>query len=128
MARKKKDRESHSGPYNPYFGKFEDESQMAKRPFFTWILVVPGAVLGVFIGMKVQEPVLGPVFGGIMGIAVWAVYGLVSRIFGNTLSTMAAIGVGVVVYAVLVVVLKAISREDLSLMPKGDKIAKLLRL
>ena len=47
-----------------------DESQMAKRPFFTWILVVPGAVLGVFIGMKVQEPVLGPVFGGIMGIAV----------------------------------------------------------
>ena len=63
-----------------------------------------------------------------MGIAVWAVYGLVSRIFGNTLSTMAAIGVGVVVYAVLVVVLKAISREDLSLMPKGDKIAKLLRL
>ena len=70
MARKKKDRESHSGPYNPYFGKFEDESQMAKRPFFTWILIVPGAVLGVFIGMKVQEPVLGPVFGGIMGIAV----------------------------------------------------------
>ena len=70
MARKKKDRKSHSGPYNPYFGKFEDESQMAKRPFFTWILVVPGAVLGVFIGMKVQEPVLGPVFGGIMGIAV----------------------------------------------------------
>ncbi|MBU5230541.1 hypothetical protein [Intestinimonas butyriciproducens] len=70
MARKKKDRKSHSGPYNPYFGKFEDESQMAKRPFFTWILVVPGTVLGVFIGMKVQEPVLGPVFGGIMGIAV----------------------------------------------------------
>ena len=25
MARKKKDRESHSGPSNPYFGKFEDE-------------------------------------------------------------------------------------------------------
>ena len=68
------------------------------------------------------------VAAGIMGIAVWAVYGLVSRIFGNTLSTMAAIGVGVVVYAVLVVVLKAISREDLPLMPKGNKIAKLLRL
>lgn len=68
------------------------------------------------------------VAAGVMGIAVWAVYGLVSRLFGNTLSTMAAIGVGVVVYAVLVVALKAISREDLSLMPKGDKIAKLLRL
>ena len=68
------------------------------------------------------------VAAGVMGIAVWAVYGLVSRLFGNTLSTMAAIGVGVVVYAVLVVALKAISREDLPLMPKGNKIAKLLRL
>ena len=68
------------------------------------------------------------VAAGVMGMAVWAAYGLVSRFMGNTLSTMAAIGVGVVVYAVLVVVLKAISREDLSLMPKGDKIARLLRL
>ena len=68
------------------------------------------------------------VAAGVMGMAVWAAYGLVSRIFGNTLSTMAAICVGVVVYAVLVVVLKAISREDLALMPKGDKIARLLRL
>ena len=68
------------------------------------------------------------VAAGVMGMAVWAAYGLVSRFMGNTLSTMAAIGVGVVVYAVLVVALKAISREDLSLMPKGDKIARLLRL
>ena len=68
------------------------------------------------------------VAAGVMGMAVWAAYGLVSRFMGNTLSTMAAICVGVVVYAVLVVALKAISREDLSLMPKGDKIAKLLRL
>ena len=68
------------------------------------------------------------VAAGVMGMAVWAAYGLVSRIFGNTLSTMAAIGVGVAVYAVLVVALKAISREDLSLMPKGDQIARLLRL
>ena len=33
-----------------------------------------------------------------------------------------------VVYLVLVVALRAISREDLSLMPKGDKLARLLRL
>ena len=36
--------------------------------------------------------------------------------------------VAVIIYAVLVVALRAISREDLSLMPKGDKIAKILRL
>ena len=68
------------------------------------------------------------VAAGVMGIAVWAVYGLLHRFLGNTLSAMGAIGVGVVVYAVLVVALKAISRQDLSLMPKGDKIAKLLHL
>ena len=68
------------------------------------------------------------VAAGVMGMAVWAAYRLVSRLFGNTLSTLIAIAAGVAVYAVLVVVLKAISREDLALMPKGDKIAKLLRL
>ena len=68
------------------------------------------------------------VAAGVMGMAVWAAYGLASRLFGNTLSTLIAIAAGVAVYAVLVVVLKAISREDLALMPKGDKIAKLLRL
>lgn len=64
----------------------------------------------------------------VMGAAVWAVYGLLSRFLGNTLSTAAAIALGGCVYLVLVVVLRAISREDLSLMPKGDKIAKILRI
>ena len=68
------------------------------------------------------------VAAGVMGLAVWAAYGLLHRFLGNTLSTVGAIGAGVVVYAVLVVALKAISREDLALMPKGDKIARLLRL
>ena len=36
--------------------------------------------------------------------------------------------VGVVVYVVMVVVLKAITREDCLLLPKGEKIAKLLHL
>ena len=47
---------------------------------------------------------------------------------GNALCTMVAILVAVVIYAVLVVVLRAITKEDLSLMPKGDKIARLLHL
>ena len=63
-----------------------------------------------------------------MGVAVWAIHGLLEPLLGNSLATLGAIAVGVLVYAVLVVVLRAISREDLSLMPKGDKIAKILRL
>jgi len=36
--------------------------------------------------------------------------------------------VAFIVYVVLVLVTKAISKDDLSLMPKGDKIAHLLRI
>ena len=65
----------------------------------------------------------------IMGAGAWAVYGLVFKfLHSNTLGVMCAIGVAVVIYAVLIVALKAISRDDLALMPKGQKIAKLLRL
>ena len=64
----------------------------------------------------------------VMGGAVWAVYGLLTGRLGNTLSVAAAILVGVVVYGVLVILLRAVSKDDLSLMPKGDKIARLLRI
>jgi len=40
----------------------------------------------------------------------------------------AAIIVGVIVYAALVVLTRAITRDDLSHLPKGDKLAKLLRV
>ena len=37
-------------------------------------------------------------------------------------------GLFLVVYLVLVIALRAISRDDLALMPKGAKLARLLRL
>ena len=70
MARKKKEKQPQSGPFNPYYGKAKDESKMAEKPFWTWILAVPGVLLGIFIGLGTHELVLGPVFGGIMGIAI----------------------------------------------------------
>ena len=91
-----------------------------------------------------QRPQYLPIFlkplaaSALMGGAAWAVYGLLSRLFlddsgvisrtGNAAATMAAILVAVVIYFVLIVALRAISRDDLALMPKGDKLARLLRL
>lgn len=63
-----------------------------------------------------------------MAAAAWASYGLLHRFLGNALSTMGAIGVGVIVYLILVLALHVISKEDLALMPKGDKIAKILKI
>ncbi len=68
------------------------------------------------------------VASAVMGAAAGASSGLLSRHAGNLVSLGGAIVVGVVVYAVLVVVLRAVSGDDLSLMPKGDKIARLLRI
>ncbi len=47
---------------------------------------------------------------------------------GNAGAVVAAILIGIIVYAVLIIVLKVLNKDDMSLMPKGDKIAKLLRI
>ncbi len=85
----------------------------------------------------------------LMGLAAWGVHGLLAKLLlgisrfqrvdeltgltslswlGGAISTAGGIGIAVVVYAVLVLALRAISKEDLALMPKGDKIAKFLRI
>ena len=67
----------------------------------------------------------------LMGAVVYGVYWLMVHIAGitsNMLLCGVPIMVGVVVYFVLVVVCKAITKEDCLLLPKGEKIAKLLKL
>ncbi len=65
---------------------------------------------------------------GVMGAAAWAVYGLTGRFAGQKLGCLLGIAAGVVVYFVLIVLLRVFSKEDMKLMPKGDKIAKLLHI
>jgi len=79
---------------------------------------------------------------GVMGLAAWAVYGIASRFFlspvdngtmaisglGNAVALVLAMGIGTGIYFILILFTKAISKEDLALMPKGDKLAKLLRI
>lgn len=84
----------------------------------------------------------------LMGLGAWAVHGLMSKLFeatgifmsadpvthevlglsrtGNAAATLLAILVAVVIYGVLVIALRAITKDDLMLMPKGEKIARML--
>ncbi len=70
----------------------------------------------------------------IMTLAVLGVYGVMIQLIGlgSTLSKLLLcaipVMVGVVVYVLAVVFLKAITREDCLLLPKGEQIAKLLKL
>ena len=70
------------------------------------------------------------------GVTAFAAYGLLSRIFpaGNTesilnmgtVSTVIAVGLAIIVYAISLLLLKGVAREDISVLPKGEKIAKTL--
>lgn len=68
----------------------------------------------------------------IMGAAVYGSYRGLTALLGSDGSRVLLCGVpilvGVVVYCLAVVKFKAITAEDCQLLPKGDKIAKLLKL
>ena len=68
----------------------------------------------------------------VMGVVVFFCYRLLVMVMGIDGSRIilagAPIAVGAVVYFVCVVLMKSITREDCLLLPKGDKIAKLLKL
>ena len=88
-----------------------------------------------------SAPHLGRVLGApllsslAMGVTAWAVYGLV-RIPLRSLSErlamagamVAAIAAAVVVYVVMIGLTRAVTMEDMALVPKGDKIGQLLHL
>ena len=68
-----------------------------------------------------------------MGLAAWAVYGLGARFLGDgrletAVAMVLAIGAAVIVYFVLVVLLRAITYEDMKLIPKGEKLARILHI
>ncbi len=73
----------------------------------------------------------------LMGAAAWGVQGLCERwllpaLGGGRLAGAVCLAVTVLaavfVYAVLIVLLRALTKEDILLLPKGEKLAKLLKI
>jgi len=82
---------------------------------------------------KILQNLLRPVLpAAFMGGAVWGVYKMLLLVpairDSRVLLCGIPVAVGVGVYVIGVVVCKTIRREDCLLLPKGEKIAKLLRL
>ena len=99
-----------------------------KKSFFARHEYLTVFLVGLFVSFVMFLPAL------IMGAAVFGAYELLS-VYLSAQSRLNAvilcagpIAVGVVVYFVCVVVLKSIKKEDCLLLPKGEKIAKLLKL
>ena len=76
------------------------------------------------------------VSSAVMAACAWAVYGLAARLLhvgqsGRIMLAAAlivAIGIAVAVYLVMVIVTRSVTLEDMKLIPKGEKIAKLLHI
>ena len=64
--------------------------------------------------------------GGLCGIGAWAAYGLLLRVVSSTLATIGSIGIAAVIYLISVLLLRIITKNDLLMVPKGEKIAKVL--
>ena len=98
----------------------------------------------VFIGLKVREkPDLAKAFlkpalcAAVLGVCAWAVYELFYMVGSRTLGTghlamtvylLAAIAVSVAVYAVLVLATKTVTRDDMRLLPRGERLANFLKI
>ena len=84
---------------------------------------------------KALKVFAGPMAAGLlMAATAWAVYGLAWRFydagsyFGMLLSMALSIAAAVLVYAVSVIAMRVITKEDMSLIPGGAKIAKILHM
>ena len=126
-------------------------------PLGTLTCFVLVAVLNlIVIKRKVPNPpTLSTVFvkpliaAAVTGAAAWGAHGLADKFLrsldlfwkvsaengqqyysfvGSAAATFVGIAAAVVVYVVLILALRTISKEDLALMPKGEKIAKILRM
>jgi len=76
-----------------------------------------------------------------MGAAAWASFGILHRLTLTFLSgaglssrflwaipLAGAIGIAAVVYLILIIALRAITLEDMQMLPKGEKLSKILRI
>ncbi len=65
----------------------------------------------------------------LMAVSAKAAYALAHRVVSSNLVCVgAAVALAVVVYAALVLALRIMTRDDLALLPKGDRLAKILRV
>lgn len=79
------------------------------------------------IRIRFTKVFLKPLLAGVLcGVTAWASYGLLSNLAGNTVSTAISILLAGAVYVIVLFLVRGIVKYDVLMLPKGEKIAKLL--
>ena len=88
---------------------------------------VPTLCRAAEVRLRFGKVFLKPLFAGALcGITAWAGYGLLSRVAGNTISTSFSILAAGIVYVVVLFLTHGVEKYDILMLPKVEKIAKLL--
>ncbi len=82
-------------------------------------------ITGLKFGIK--DFIIKPLSLGIVtaAVAIYS-YSFISSLCGNFISTLGAISIAAIIYVIFFLLIKALNRYDLSMLPKGDKITKVL--
>ncbi len=62
----------------------------------------------------------------IMAAAVYIAYKVSAMVFGNSISTIISVLVGIAVYGFIIIAIKGITAEEIRTLPKGRKLAKIV--
>jgi stage V sporulation protein B len=70
---------------------------------------------------------------GVMGVFVWLLYPPMAALLGSgrlmgLLAVLLTVALAAVIYLLMLIAVKALPREDILMLPKGEKIAKILRI
>jgi len=77
------------------------------------------------IGEFVIKPLISVIA---MSISVLFVYGRIVAFSGNSIATLASVAVGVIIFGLMLLATGAVKKADFEMLPKGDKIAKMLSM
>lgn len=99
--------------------------------FYLFCIIYNYAVLKKETGVKIdlKTVIIKPLVASVLcGVSAYGVYTVVSKIagLGNTLACLAGIAVAVLVYGISVLLMKTLVKNDILMLPKGEKIAKIL--
>ena len=75
------------------------------------------------LGKTFVKPLLAALF---CAGAAWAASGLIGKVASEKLATVFAIVVAAVVYVLALILLRVLTKDDVLMLPKGEKIAKVL--
>ena len=103
----------------------------ANNLFALLMCIMNGIAIRRSIGYRqevVKTFLIPGICAGVMGVAVYGIYFVLMKLLGiNAIAALFSIGCGAVIYAVLLLMLKGISKKELLEFPKGKMLYRIAR-